>query len=321
MIRPHAEVLHRGSDVWLSERLDINMSEETGFWTEQEIRDRLSTSTMVFSGFMPVGHLALSELVKHGISKVEVSMSAEQFELMSFESMEHMGSILAAFGIGVVGYHGSRTNFDNVETEAARVARMDICKRQIDTMLKLGGTVWSCHAAVANATVVKSYEELLRYVTGTNVAVAVENFDCVIPEASVEKRVEFLDALDSEQAGLVLDIGHVRNKNGANPLTIPGGPERVIELCGKHLKSLHLHGFKNDVDHWPPLVEGDTIQWPELFLSLCNAGYSGPINFEAQGTHYTDVRKGKDKTLSSLRTTLGNVSRFPREVVMQVAAL
>ena len=53
------------------------MSEETGFWTEQEIRDRLSTSTMVFSGFMPVGHLALSELVKHGISKVEVSMSKQ----------------------------------------------------------------------------------------------------------------------------------------------------------------------------------------------------------------------------------------------------
>ena len=75
------------------------MSEETGFWTEQEIRDRLSTSTMVFWGFMPVGYQALSELVKHGISKVEVSMSAEQFELTSTESREHMGSILAAFGI------------------------------------------------------------------------------------------------------------------------------------------------------------------------------------------------------------------------------
>jgi sugar phosphate isomerase/epimerase len=93
----------------------------------------------------------------------------------------------------------------------------------------------------------------------------------------------FLDEIDHPQVGMILDIGHVRNPDGANPMALPGGPTRVLELCGRRLCHVHLHGFKDGVDHFPPFVEGDTIQWVELFRMLRAVGYSGYMNFEPSG--------------------------------------
>jgi sugar phosphate isomerase/epimerase len=99
----------------------------------------------------------------------------------------------------------------------------------------------------------------------------------------VEDRMAFLDQIDHPQVGLILDVGHVRNLNGANPMTIPGGPTSVLQRCGARLRHVHLHGFKDGVDHFPPFVKGDTIQWAELFRMFYDVGYPGYMNFEPSG--------------------------------------
>ena len=291
------------------------MNPGIGFWTEQEIRDRVSVSTLVFGQFMPLCERSLLELTKRGIRKIELLESPMQCDLSSAGSMKVMGDIFNACGIEVAAYHAHRTEFHDIEDEQARVERVDTCRRQIDSLAELGGTVWASHAYKHNPLIVKSYEELLRHVEGTNIVVAFENF--VKEGCSVGKRVALLDVLEHKNAGMILDIGHVRNKDGGNSMTVPGGPTEVIRLCGRHLKHLHLHGFKNGIDHHPPMVEGDTIQWAELFLNLHKIDYTGLINFEPYGS----PRDGSDqtKTLATVTRALEHAARFPREIVEQLS--
>jgi sugar phosphate isomerase/epimerase len=57
----------------------------------------------------------------------------------------------------------------------------------------------------------------------------------------------------------------------------------VLELCAERLIHIHMHGFKDGRDHHPPFVEGDSIQWVELFRMLYAKGYAGHMNFEPSG--------------------------------------
>ena len=64
---------------------------------------------------------------------------------------------------------------------------------------------------------------------------------------------------------------------------VPGGPAAILAQCGHRLRHLHLHGFKDGRDHHPPLVDGDEIQWRELFEMVRTVNYPGDFNFEPQG--------------------------------------
>lgn len=279
------------------------MSVENSFWTEQEIRERLSISTLVFYQFQPLCERSLKELTKHGISRIELLDSQQQFDITNRGSMKLMGDLFKSCGIKVIAYHAHHTHFTDIDSEEARSERVSICKRQIDTLMELGGTVWGSHTGKPDSYAMKSYEELARYVEGTDVMVTIENFGS--PETHVQQRVAFLDKINHKNVGMILDIGHVRNDQGRNPMTIPGGPAEIINMCGKHLKHLHLHGFKNGRDHHPPLIEGDTIQWVELFIELRDVKYAGAINFEPSG----------EPTLSE---TLEYTTRFPSALFSQM---
>ena len=274
------------------------------FYTQEEIEGRQSISTLVFHGFRPLGEGTLKELTRHGIRRIELLESREQYDMGDMHSMQVVGRMLADCGIEVAAYHCHRTSFADVETEEQRQDRVDLCRRQIDTMLELGGRLWGSHAGPADAVVAKSYEELARHVEGTEATVAVENFTS--EGVSVEDRVVFLDALDHPQVGMILDIGHVRDAEGTNPMTLAGGPTRILGLCGHRLRHLHLHGFKDGRDHHPPLVEGDGIQWVELFEELRVVDYSGVFNFEPSGD---PVHAG----------ALDYTSRAPRRIVEMAA--
>jgi len=257
------------------------MTEGDAFYSAEEIRERLSISTLVFWQYRPICESALQECANHGITRIELLESNQQFDMADAQSMTLIGKACRSCGIQVRSYHAHLVNFLDLDTEEERVQRVDLCRRQIDTMLDLGGVVWGSHAGKADATLVKSYEDLARHVEGTGAVIAVENF--AGEGMSVEERVAFLDLIDHPQVGMILDIGHVRDDTGANPMASPGGPTRVVELCGHRLRHVHLHGFKDGEDHHPPLVDGDTIQWVELFRALRAVGYQGDMNFEPSG--------------------------------------
>ncbi len=251
------------------------------FYTSDELRARLSISTLVFRGFRPIGEGALNALRSSGIRRIELIESPEQFDMTSSTSMANVAEVCDACGVEIGAYHCYKTDFNDVDSEAVRNERVTQCKRQIDTMLELGGNLWGCHAAVPNTMVRKSYEELADHVEGTEASVTIENF--ARDGVNVDERIDFLDDFDHPKVGMILDIGHVKDKDGGNPMTTPGGPTRILERCGHRLRHVHLHGFKEGRDHNPPLVEGDEIQWLELFTMLRAKEYGGHINFEPAG--------------------------------------
>jgi len=265
------------------------MSEPSAFYSVEELRARLSISTLAFLGFQPVGEGTLAKLADNGIKRIELLETPEQFNMADGASMQHFGRMCSSCGIQVAAYHAFKTDFDHIETEADRVACVDRCKRQIDTLLELGGTVYGNHAKDADAAFRKCYDELARHVEGTDALVVIENF--VGEKWYVEDRMTFLDAFDHPQVGFLLDIGHVRDEQGRNPMTIPGGPTRVLEQCGHRLMHVHLHGFVEGADHYPPMCDADEIQWLELFRMLRQVDYPGFMNFEPEAPprHTTSV--------------------------------
>lgn len=257
------------------------MNDAKRFYTLEELKNRQSMSSVVFWKYRPIGAEVLEELARQGIKRVELLESPEQFDMTDRRSMKYIGDAFRSFGIQIVAYHAHMTNFSNLDTEEKRRARVDHCRRQIDTMVELGGTVWGSHAGDTDSTMFKCYSDLARHIEGTDVVILIENFKD--EGLWVEDRLSFLEKMAHPQVGMILDIGHVRNVNGENPMTLPGGPTRIIEMCRRHLRHVHLHGFKDGMDHFPPLADGDTIQWIELFRMLCSVGYSGDINFEPKG--------------------------------------
>ena len=257
------------------------MDDGNGFYSVDEIRQRLSSSTIVFWKYRTICQNSLEELARAGIRKIELLESREQFDMADAASMKWIGKACKSCGIEVVAYHAHQTDFEDIQTESQRIERVDFCRRQIDTMLELGGKAWGPHGNATDLKVVKSYRELAQHVEGTDVIVMIENFG--IENATVEKRMKFLDEIDHPQVKMILDIGHVRNSDGQNPMTIPGGPNLILELCGSRLGHLHLHGFKDGQDHFPPFVPGDGIQWVELFRKLYEINYPGLFNFESMG--------------------------------------
>lgn len=257
------------------------MGDRDSSFTVEEIRQRLSISTLVFHGYRPIGEAALAELARHGIVRIELIESPEQYDLAEPRSMQLIGETCKKCGIQISAYHAYMTSFADVDTEAKRQERVDLCRRQIDTLLELGGKLWGSHAGAADDIIEKSYQELARHIEGTDAIITVENFGR--EGVTVEDRVAFLDRLDHPQVGMILDIGHERTAEGVNPMTLPGEPTAILEQCGHRLRHLHLHGFKEGRDHHPPLVDGDEIQWRELFEMVRAINYPGDFNFEPRG--------------------------------------
>lgn len=257
------------------------MTEPVNYYTADEIRQRLSISTLVFQGYRPFGDESMQELVKNNITRIELVESPDQYDLSDIRAMRLVDETCRRCGIEVAAYHAYLTSFVGVETEAQRQERVDVCRRQIDTLLELGGTFWCCHAAEGDGTVEKSYVDLARHIEGTKAVIAVENFNRA--GVQVDDRVVFLDHLDLPNVGMILDVCHEYKADGANPMAIPGEARSTIEKCGRHLRHIHLQGFKDGDGHHPPLIEGDKLQWREIFATLASIDYPGEFTFEPRG--------------------------------------
>ena len=256
------------------------MAAANGYYSADEIRKRSSISTLVFNGYRPFCDESMQELVRHNIRRIELVESPDQYKLNDMRSMRIVDEICRRCGIEVAAYHAYRTTFNDVETEAQREERVDLCRRQIDTLLELGGTFWCSHAQGGEIEA-KSYVDLARHIEGTPAVIAVENFDQ--DGARVDYRIKFLDQLDLPNVGMILDVCHEYTSDGTNPMSIAGEARATIEKCGRHLRHIHLQGFVNGDGHQPPLVEGDKLQWREIFEALAAIDYPGEFTFEPRG--------------------------------------
>ena len=250
------------------------MDDGSGFYTVDELRERLSISTAAFLRHRPIGESALGDLTRCGIRRIELLESPEQFDMTDMRSMRFIDEVCRSCGVEIVAFHAHRTTFSDLDTEAKRRERVDRCRLQIDTMLELGGVVWGSHAEAADATLVKCYQDLMRHVEGTGAFISVENF--IQAGQWVEDRMAFLDEIDHAQVGLILDIGHVTDRDGVNRMCVPGGPTEVIEMCRRRLCHVHLHGYKDGEDHFHPSLKATASRGSNYFGCSGRSGTGGP---------------------------------------------
>lgn len=263
-----------------------------------EIKQRMSTSTIVFYEYAPLDENALNQITEAGIHKIELLESPQQFNMSDMGSMKYIFDMCRKAGIEITAYHSHFVEPTGIETGEKLEKLIDRCKRQLETLQEAGGDIWASHARSADSSVYKLYEELLKFVEGTNVKLAIENF--FQTGTLVQDRLDFLRELDHPQLGLILDIGHVR-ENGINLMTLEGEPTRILHECAKKLVHLHLHGYKDGHDHYAPRCEGDIMRWEEIFTTLKEIDYQGYFNFESKG-----LPKHKD--------TLSYVSKMPEYI-------
>ena len=81
------------------------MERKNDFWTNNEIQERLSISTLVFSQFRPLCERTLAELTRRGIRRIELLESPEQYDMTDTRSMRLMRDLFQSSGIQLVAYH------------------------------------------------------------------------------------------------------------------------------------------------------------------------------------------------------------------------
>ena len=241
------------------------------FYSEEEIRSRLGISTLVFHGVRVLDKAALNEIRANGIGIIEIFPEAEQFSFEEPSSMCDIRTECEAIGLSVASFHCPSINY-GAEDESERRAEVERSKRMIDTLISLGGRVWVVHADINLDQTKKTFEELVQHYEGQDVYLAIEN------GRDLRDYVTFVDAIAYPQVGMIVDIGHTRTSDNANPMTLPSGPTEQFRIAGHRLKHLHLHDFYEDRDHRAPF-DGE-IQWVELFQSLKDISYEGVFMFE-----------------------------------------
>jgi len=137
----------------------------------------------------------------------------------------------------------------------------------------------------------KSIHELLDGIADLPLVLGAEN---LTDENSIQRILSLVEAFDSDQLGMVLDIGHETGADGVNPFTAAGRARDAVVQCGGRLVHVHLHETlahsyepvaagcpsPRRRDHQPPLHEDGIIQWGEVFQGLHDIGYAGMLIFE-----------------------------------------
>jgi sugar phosphate isomerase/epimerase len=257
------------------------MMQPVTFPPHETFSSRFTISTLVLRDRAPVNEQTLTSIAEAGFYGIELLEDPNQFDLADKTSLHEIVRICTACGLSIVSFHAHFLNFDAISTNAELQKKLDICYRQIDTLEECGGSFWASHLRMTNSIAIKALESLARYVEDRPVHLGIENF--VTEGMWVEDRLACLQEIQSPKVGLLLDIGHIRNHRGKNPMTMAKQARKVILQVKPYLKHVHLHGFIDGVDHYPPFHPGDTIQWPEILQTLEEIGYSGFYNFEPKG--------------------------------------
>lgn len=120
---------------------------------------------------------------------------------------------------------------------------------------------------------------------------------------------EFLhqyNRLDTKYKTICVDTGHTHE---AESFWVPP-PEEMIKILGKDISILHLH---DNTGHWDDhLLPGlGNINWPAVFDSLDEVGYSGVYNFELRlpffGSMLEDFIRYSGKYLREFVDRRGNL--------------
>ena len=145
-------------------------------------------------------------------------------------------------------------------------------------------TRWGkCTPSLMHEKAAELYDKCLPHAEKNKVAIAMETFGAArVNGARIADFFAFpneflhqFNRLDTKYKTICVDTGHTHE---AESFWVPS-PEEMIKILGKDVTILHLH---DNTGHWDDhLLPGlGNINWPAIFDSLDEIGYTGTYNFE-----------------------------------------
>ena len=241
-------------------------------WTSEQVSEKLGISSVAFPGDRRFGREQIDGIGKSSIRRIEICglHPRTHYDFYSKANITEIRQACDSNGIVIPSIHGPGVP-TNSEFEQVRKSAVDVTIDAIRTAEELGATIFVGHFGT-NDYARRSVEELLQRTSGSHIVLVNEN------GRELSDYVDFCEEIASDRFGIVVDVGHTRDEDGINPFVKKENARETLAQCGRHLRHLHLHDFK-DGDHYAPFT-GD-IQWTEIFLALGDVDYSGEFMFEA----------------------------------------
>ena len=267
-------------------------------WTSDEIKSRLGCSTIVFG----LGRLLeiedIVQMREAGITRIEICAlgTPGHVEIQNRPHILQVMSECEKQGVSVVSMHSPNLPYDSEEEDIRRNAVSEgILAAKLAE--EFGAKVLVCHFRLDKPSE-ESVRDMLDQLQGNSIKLAIEN------GKDLSEYTSFVDRIDSDQFGMVVDIGHTRDQDGVNPFVKKERARENMVQCGKRLIHLHLHDWVSR-DHVSPL--DGSIQWGEIFAAFKDIAYEGVFMFEAL---YPPMEEE-----ACPEYVLGKVASFPVEFV------
>jgi sugar phosphate isomerase/epimerase len=260
--------------------------------TSEQIRERMGSSTFIFPGGTRVGGREIAQIREAGLTRMEVDgyLGPSHYDYYDQAQLRELASESKAQGVEIVSVHCPVLPWRNNEYASIREAVIGEMAVAIRAAEELGASIFVCHVGMNDAEKAM-FREVARRTEDAAILLVLET-------GSIPDIMDFLQEFPPERVGLVVDIGHLRDEDGRNPVTVPGRSAETLPVGKSRLRHLHLHDFRDGRDHHPPF-DGE-VCWDEVIGTLEDMDYPGTFMFEPC------VNQSTEDTLEKLRA-------FPEE--------
>ena len=245
-------------------------------YTAREITTRLGISMAVYQKERLGAH-HIAAVRAAGINRIELLMMPPMFNLNDRAQVTEVLTECRRQKVTIVSVHGNlQHKYNDPDDEKRRAAAAHLLD-EIRFAEEAGAGILVAHIGT-NDQSRKTVTELLDKTRDLNIRITVENM-----KGGLKPYAAFVDKIGSNRFGMTVDIGHIRDTDGVNPLTKRSRAGDVFAQGGQRVWHLHLHDtfrLKTKPDHRAPMHPDGIIEWGEVFAAIKAINYRGVFLFK-----------------------------------------
>ncbi len=245
-------------------------------YTPREITARLGISMAVYQKER-LGARHIAAVRAAGINCIELTIIPQRFDIHNRAQVSEILGECRRQKVTIVSVHGNlQRKYNDPDDEKRRAAAAHLLD-EVRFAEEAGAGVLVAHFGT-NDQSRKTVTELIDKTRVLRNRLTVENL-----RGSLKPYAAFVDKIGSNRFGMTVDIGHIRDADGVNPLTKQGRAGEVFAQGGRRVWHLHLHDtfrLKTRPDHRAPMHPDGIIEWGEVFAAIKAIDYRGVFLFE-----------------------------------------
>jgi sugar phosphate isomerase/epimerase len=245
-------------------------------YTAKDISARLGISMAVYQKER-LGARHIAAVRAAGIKHIELTMIPERIDIHDRTQISEILTECKRQEVSIVSIHANlQRRYNHPDEEERRAAAAHLLE-EIRFAERIGAGIVVAHLGT-NDQSRKTVTEMLEKTKDMRIHLTVENM-----RGGLKPYAAFVDKIGADRFGMTVDIGHIRDTDGINPMVKKGCASDVLTQGGKRIWHLHLHdtfNLKTKPDHRAPMHPDGIIEWGEVFTALRAIDYRGIFLFE-----------------------------------------